>query len=148
MKLNELKSLLEENDNKLINFCLPDHNVPCHFHLTEVGIESKVFIDCGGTTRNNRYCVLQLWVAHDTDHRLNSKKMLSILDLSKKIIDNDNIEIKVEYEKEVLGQYFIKDYCNNQNEIIINLIGRKSECLAPDKCLPSSGCCSPTLINL
>jgi len=98
MKLIELKNILKENEDKFIIFCLEGNDVPYHFHLTEVGIENKVFIDCGGTIRCDQHCTLQLWVAHDVDHRLRSKKMLSILDLSKKIIENDDVEIKVEYE--------------------------------------------------
>jgi hypothetical protein len=145
MKLIELKNILKENEDKFIIFCLEGNDVPYHFHLTEVGIENKVFIDCGGTIRCDQHCTLQLWVAHDVDHRLRSKKMLSILDLSKKIIENDDVEIKVEYEKEAISQYFIKDYDNLEN-IKINLISRKSECLAPEKCI-STNCCSP-LVSL
>lgn len=145
MKLNHLKSILEENPNKNISFFIGDHEIPQHFHLTEIGIESKVFIDCGGTTRNSRCCTLQLWVANDFDHRLNSSKMLDILKLSEKIIDNDNIEVRIEYEKDVISQYPIKDYTVD-NQIIFYLKYRHTECLAPEKC--GISCCEPLLINI
>ena len=145
MKLNYLKNILEENPNKSISFFIGDHQIPQHFHLTEVGIENKVFIDCGGTTRNSHHCTLQLWVANDIEHRLNSTKMLEILQLSKKIIDNDNIDIRIEYEKEVISQYPIKDY-QISDDIIFNLQYRHTECLAPEKCGVS--CCEQPLINI
>jgi len=145
MKLNHLKNILEENPNKNISFFISDHQIPQHFHLTEVGIENKVFIDCGGTTRNTHHCTLQLWVANDTDHRLNSTKMLDILLLSNKIIDNDNVDIRIEYEKDVISQYPIKDY-QISDDIIFNLQYRHTECLAPEKCGVS--CCEQPLINI
>ena len=71
--------------------------------------------------------------------------MLEILQLSKKIIDNDNIDIRIEYEKEVISQYPIKDY-QISDDIIFNLQYRHTECLAPEKCGVS--CCEQPLINI
>jgi hypothetical protein len=145
MKLNHIKSILNENKDKNIIFKIKDYEIPHNFHLTEVGIESKVFIDCGGTKRSGRHCTLQIWVANDTDHRLLSTKMHDILMMSNEIIDNDDIEVRVEYEKEVTSQYTIRDFSSDNSKIIFNLESTHTNCLAPEKC--GVDCCSP-LINL
>ena len=50
MKLSEIKKILETVDS--INFQLPDGKfVPEYFHVTEVGLVTKNFIDCGGKIR-------------------------------------------------------------------------------------------------
>ncbi len=50
MKIAELKQNLAEVS--AINFKLPDNTyLPVHFHVTEVGLVTKHFIDCGGTER-------------------------------------------------------------------------------------------------
>lgn len=50
MKLSEIKQILETAET--VNFKLEIGSfVPEHFHVTEVGVISKHFIDCGGTVR-------------------------------------------------------------------------------------------------
>jgi hypothetical protein len=50
MKISELKARL--NDVDTLVFELPNGTtVPAHFHVTEVGLVTKHFIDCGGTVR-------------------------------------------------------------------------------------------------
>jgi hypothetical protein len=39
--------------------------VPEHFHVTEVGVVTKDFIDCGGTVRHEKVANFQLWDAND-----------------------------------------------------------------------------------
>ena len=69
MKLSEVKTILEKLED--VNFSLPNGQmVPIHFHVTEVGIITKKFIDCGGTVREEKVVNFQLWNANDTDHRL------------------------------------------------------------------------------
>jgi hypothetical protein len=47
MKLSEIKKKLDTLEN--VTFQLPDGTtVPEHFHVTEVGLITKNFIDCGG----------------------------------------------------------------------------------------------------
>jgi hypothetical protein len=59
MKLSEIKNRL--NTLQDVVFELPDGTlVPNHFHVTEVGIVSKHFIDCGGTVRDERVANFQL----------------------------------------------------------------------------------------
>jgi hypothetical protein len=61
--------------------------VPEHFHLTEVGVVTKNFIDCGGTVRSERVANFQLWDANDSDHRLKPQKLLNINVLLEKALD-------------------------------------------------------------
>lgn len=50
MKLSEIKTHLESAT--AVNFQLPNGTfVPEHFHVTEVGIITKNFVDCGGKVR-------------------------------------------------------------------------------------------------
>jgi hypothetical protein len=53
MILSDLKKTLHSLNK--VNFQLEDGIlIPEHFHITEIGIISKVFIDCGGTKRNEK----------------------------------------------------------------------------------------------
>lgn len=75
MQLNEFKALLEANRDKAFRLQLPDQSaVPVSFHITEVALMHKTFIDCGGTLRESRTCQLQAWVGPDDDHRIASHR--------------------------------------------------------------------------
>jgi Family of unknown function (DUF6428) len=83
MKLSEIKSILANAE--AVNFQLENGTyVPEHFHVTEVGMVTKNFIDCGGTVRNEKKVNFQLWDANDYDHRLKPKRLLDIIALSEK----------------------------------------------------------------
>lgn len=91
MKLSKIKELLPTLTN--VNFQLPDNTmVPEHFHVTEVGVITKNFIDCGGTVRNEKVANFQLWNANDTDHRLKPEKLLKIIALSEKVLGMEDLE--------------------------------------------------------
>ena len=69
MKLSEVKNQLSTLET--VTFQLPNGTfVPEHFHVTEVGLVTKNFIDCGGTVRNETVVNFQLWDANDFEHRL------------------------------------------------------------------------------
>jgi len=54
MKLSEFKSHLQ--DMHSLSFIQPNGSpVPAHFHITEAGVTTKHFIDCGGTERIEKY---------------------------------------------------------------------------------------------
>ena len=75
MKLSDVKKSLSTASS--VNFQLPDGSfVPEHFHVTEIGLVTKHFIDCGGTVRTEKMTSFQLWEANDFDHRLKPKKLL------------------------------------------------------------------------
>ncbi len=58
--------------------------VPEHFHVTEVGVVTKHFIDCGGTMRNEKVANFQLWDANDFEHRLKLENCSTSLNFQKR----------------------------------------------------------------
>src|SRR4051812_22038228 len=104
MKLSEIKTHL--STATAVNFELPNGSmVPENFHVTEVGVIAKHFIDCGGTVRNENVANFQLWNANDTDHRLKPQKLLNIIALSEKVLGIEDLEIEVEYQSDTIGKY-------------------------------------------
>ena len=80
MKLSEVKTQLKNLE--VLNFQLENGTpVPEHFHVTEVGVISKHFIDCGGVVRNEKVANFQLWDANDFDHRLSNRSRLTQVEL-------------------------------------------------------------------
>lgn len=128
MKLSEIKSHLEKAES--VNFQLEDGSfVPEHFHVTEVGIVTKDFIDCGGVVRHEKVANFQLWDANDTEHRLKPGKLSHIIGLSEKVLGMEDLEIEVEYQGTTIGKYDLGyDGTNFQ------LLSKKTACLAPEKC--------------
>lgn len=99
MRLSEIKKHLSTAE--AVNFELEDGTkVPEHFHVTEVGIITKQFIDCGGTVRNEKVANFQLWDANDFEHRLKPGKLLDIISLSEKVLGMEDLEIEVEYQSQ------------------------------------------------
>lgn len=157
MKLSDVKQILDTVEN--VSFELEDGSfVPEHFHVTEVGVVTKHFIDCGGTVRNEKVANFQLWDANDFEHRLKPQKLLSIIGLSEKILGMEDLEIEVEYQSNTIGKY---DLGFNGNHFV--LVPKQTACLAQDKCgvpqqkvkvslselgtpaascAPGSGCCN------
>ncbi|MFB9110581.1 DUF6428 family protein [Flavobacterium gyeonganense] len=129
MKLSEIKTLL--NTVETVNFQLPDGNfVPEHFHVTEVGLITKNFIDCGGTVRKETVVNFQLWNANDFEHRLKPQKLIHIIKLSEKVLGIEDFEIEVEYQDTTtIGKY---DLGFNGKDF--QLLNKKTACLAQDQC--------------
>lgn len=113
-----------------VNFELENGTlVPEHFHVTEVGVIARHFIDCGGTVRNEKVANFQLWDANDFDHRLKPQKLLNIIALSEKALGMEDFEVEVEYQSDTIGKYDLG--FNGQNFV---LLAKTTNCLAPDKC--------------
>jgi len=128
MKLSEVKDQLNQLDQ--IAFMLPNGElVPNHFHVTEVGKISKHFIDCGGTVRKEEVANFQLWNANDYDHRLYPEKLLSIIELSEKVLELGNLEIEVEYQAETIGKFGLN--FDGKNFLLTT---KETDCLAKDQC--------------
>lgn len=128
MKLSEIKQILQTANS--VNFFLPDGTeVPEHFHVTEVGMVTKHFIDCGGTVRTEKNVNFQLWNANDTEHRLKPGKLLGIIGLSEKTLGIEDLEIEVEYQSDTIGRYGL-DY--NGNDFV--LTAKHTDCLAKENC--------------
>lgn len=152
MKLSELKNLLSENSDKFFRIALPDGSaVPVSFHVTEVGRIQKTFLDCGGTLRELVTCQLQVWVGEDYDHRIETGKMASILEIAKPYLSDESIPVEIEYESNVISQYTIQETEVSNDSVVLRLAHKHTECLAPELCglpaIPTKGqksedCCS------
>lgn len=128
MKLSGVKKSLSTVSS--VNFQLPDGSfVPEHFHVTEIGLVTKHFIDCGGTVRTEKVANFQLWDANDFEHRLKPQKLLNIIALSEKIIHLEDLEIEVEYQGDTIGKYGLE--FNGTNFLLLPM---QTNCLAQDKC--------------
>jgi hypothetical protein len=128
MKLSEVKNQLSTLES--VTFQLPNGTfVPEHFHVTEVGLVTKNFIDCGGTVRKETVVNFQLWEANDFEHRLKPKRLLDIITLSEKVLGIEDFEIEVEYQDTTIGKYDLK--FNGEN---FELVNKLTNCLAQDKC--------------
>ncbi|HTL09324.1 MAG TPA: DUF6428 family protein [Chitinophagaceae bacterium] len=128
MTLSEIKTHLATADT--VNFRLPSgETVPAHFHVTEVGLVTKHFIDCGGTERIEKLANFQLWDANDTEHRLKPQKLSRIIALSEKRLGMGDLPIEVEYQSDTIGRYALsydgKDFL---------LLPKQTACLASDHC--------------
>ena len=144
MKISDIKTHLATVES--INFKLPDGSyLPPHFHVTEVGLVTKHFIDCGGVERTETVANFQLWEAGDYDHRLAPQKFLHILNLSKKVLGEDDLTIEVEYQQSTIGKFGLSF---DGKDFILTV--KKTACLAQDACgippeqqNPPQSCCGP-----
>jgi len=128
MKLSQVKALLPTLNN--VAFRLENGTfVPEHFHVTEVGMVTKNFIDCGGTIRNEKTVSFQLWNADDYGHRLKPAKLLHIIELSEKQLGIEDAEVEVEYQSDTIGKYALA--FDGTNFMLQN---KTTNCLASDKC--------------
>jgi hypothetical protein len=155
MKVRELMERVKQLNE--ISFELPQGDlVPAHFHITEMGVVNKHYVDCGGVQRQERMATFQLWVAQDVEHRLTPKKWLSIIDLAAQLYQLSEEEIVVEYQMDTIGVFDLKW---NENRFLLSK--KTTACLAEDACgipavkprirlsnlgnanacTPGSGCC-------
>jgi hypothetical protein len=154
MKLSEFKTRLQEVEKLSIQ--LPDKTfVPAHFHITEMGITNKKYTDCGNTFREENYFTFQLWYAEDVDHRLETNKVLKIINGIERNLPSEDLKIQVEYQDtNTIGKYNLGFQNGN-----FELKSTKTTCLAMENCglplekiklkinelatscLPNSGCC-------
>ena len=132
MKLSDIKNILSTAE--AVQFELQNGiPVPEHFHVTEIGVVTKHFIDCGGTIRNEKVANFQLWDANDFEHRLKPQKLLNIIKLSEEKLGMEDLEIEVEYQSETIGKY---DLEFNGKTFVLK--SKTTACLAQDACgIPS-----------
>ncbi len=151
MKISTIKTHLATAE--AVSFQLPTGDfVPAHFHVTEVGVVTRHFIDCGGTERLEKVANFQLWNADDTDHRLQPQKLLNIISLAEQKLGIGDFEIEVEYQTETIGKYNLAFSNNN-----FVLVAKQTDCLAKENCgiptekpkmnllnlAPQTACCTP-----
>lgn len=129
MRLSEFKNSLVKQE--LLTFKLPNGSkIPSHFHVTEVGLITREFIDCGGKLRAEKKVNLQLWYSEDFEHRLTSSKLLGIIEKSQSLMDiSDELEVEVEYQGETIGKYSL----DTRNDEFL-LCATLTACLAEDAC--------------
>ena len=135
MNLSTFRKALARDPAAALHFMLPDGDfVPAHFHVTEVGRVHKEFVDCGGTRRDATACILQVWVAADTDHRLTAGKLAMILGLADPILKGEDLAVEVEYEAGVISQYPLGKVEVTPSGLLFHLGSKHADCLAPDRC--------------
>lgn len=120
------------NQINRLDFRLPSGEyIPDHFHITEAGVTTKQFIDCGGTLRSDRTITFQIWTADDTEHRLTPARLLKIMKVAEPILGSEDLSIRFEYQHETLGIYGV-DW--NSRESFFQLTAQHTDCLAKEQC--------------
>jgi hypothetical protein len=128
MLLSQFIQLLNEKDQ--VRFFLPDEQaVPPHYHITEVGLVQKHYIDCGGTIRNESVISFQLYTANDTDHRLTPERINKIINIAKDKLQLPDAPIEVEYQGNTIGKYHLENHGDG-----FILTTTYTDCLASDRC--------------
>ena len=148
MTIDNLIGVLKENPAAALHLMLPDGSfVPAHFHATEVGRVQKDFIDCGGITRSSTTCVLQVWVAQDVDHRIDTTKLAKIIRLAGTLLKSSDLPVEVEYEYGVVSQFPVADVEVTPSGVLLHLGTKHTACLAQDRCgvgTAETPCCTTT----
>ena len=128
MKISKVKEILCSISE--LQFKLPNGQfIPKHFHLTELGLTTKTFIDCGNTLREEKKINFQLWEENDYNHRLAPNKLINIITDTIKILNLDDLEVEIEYQDETIGKYNL-DFVDG----IFLLKNTQTACLAKDSC--------------
>jgi hypothetical protein len=143
MNVADFRAALAAHPGVKMHWMLPDKSfVPAHYHITEVGRVQKDFIDCGGTVRSATSCLLQIWVADDTDHRLETTKLATIMEIATAVLQRDDLPVEVEYETGAISQYPVGGFEVTPAGLLFYLGTKHTACLAPEKCgVGGSGCC-------
>lgn len=135
MNVAQFRAALLASPDASLHLMLPDGDfVPAHFHVTEIGRVQKDFIDCGGTTRSAVTCLLQVWVANDTEHRLTAGKLAGILKTATPLLGSDELAVEVEYERDAVSQFPVAAAETTPAGVLFHLGRKHTDCLAPDEC--------------
>jgi hypothetical protein len=132
----ELCDRLRAAPHAPLHWMLPSGEmIPSHCHITEVGLVTKEFIDCGGTRRQSQVCTLQLWTANDLDHRVSAEKLLKILEIGRPLLSRPQLSVEVECDVEGQLTIFPLGAIEQTPGGWLFLLGAKqTACLAPDQC--------------
>ena len=162
MKTKEFLSLLKEHQNKSLLFeYKKGHFVDANYHITEIKNIIVEAVDCGAGTDFWKETIIQLWEDSNEKGKSNymtSKKALSILNKVDSIKTMEkNAEVKFEYSNPDFhtAQLFANDFEITNNQLIIKLNIKPTDCKAKDacgvpieveaigasSCAPGSGCC-------
>lgn len=143
MTVRELRAALAAHPDAKMHWMLPDRAfLPEHYHITEVGRVRKDFIDCGGTVRSATTCLLQIWVADDTCHRLLTTKLAKIMEVAEPLLGSEELPVEVEFEDGRISQYPVAGVEPTPAGLLFHLGSKHTACLAPEKCgVAGGGCC-------
>ncbi len=141
MNLETLQQLLDQHAEKklVFQFAAGDTLAP-HFHITEVGCVTKDFVDCGGTRRSTRSCVLQTLVADDLAHRLTAGKLGGILEKASVLQMAPETPVELEIQRESVSLYALDGLVESDDSETVTFViqSKQTACLAPDRCgIPS-----------
>lgn len=162
MKTQEFLTLIAEHQDKSLLFeYLPNKFVGTNYHITEVKHITIDSVDCGAQTDAWKETIIQLWESPldilNTKH-MSAYKALAIL---KKVGTMKpytlDAEVKFEYSNSTFhtAQLFVNDYEIKDQNLILKLGVKKTECKASEVCgiveeikekvtsccTPESGCC-------
>lgn len=155
MNLTDFLHQLRDHADLPLLFRLPDGGlIPVHCHITEVGHVTKRFIDCGGTRRSTESCLLQTWVADDTEHRLTAGKLAGIFARAGDVLPGTDLPVEIEYEDFSVSQFPVTGAEVVDGSLLFQLGLKHTDCLAKELCLPGvcgpapkvdllGGCCTP-----
>ena len=151
MTFHDLENVLKANPELFPRFVLPDGDyIPAHGHVTEVGHVVRNFIDCGGLTGKDEKVVLQTHVGNDTGHRLRSDRFAKILRLGDRVVPSADLDVDVEYDCCVVGQYPIAEVTPDGEHLNLILQRGRTQCRARERresetaagcCAASTACC-------
>jgi len=155
MKISQFKSALQlaKPEASPVFLQTSGLNVAAHYHITEIGLVLKNYVDCGGVVRQERKATMQIWLANDTEHRLNTHKLLDIIAKSEQLFGLKDEELEVEYQGNTIETYGLE-----VQDFGFQFLAKQTTCLAPDhcgipneqlpnnmqvknSCSPGSGCC-------
>ena len=151
MMLKALQEVLAHHPTTFPRFVLPDGEyIPSHAHVTEVGHVLRNYIDCGGETGREEKVLLQTHVGSDLQHRLRSDQFGKILELGRRVIPDDELEVEVEYDGCIVSQYPISDARVEGEHLDFQLTRNQTQCRAQEWrgeakketcCGPVAACC-------
>lgn len=157
MKISQFKSALQlaKPDSNPVFLQVNGLAITAHYHITEIGLVLKNYVDCGGVVRQERKASLQIWLANDTEHRLSTAKLIEIIEKSEQLFGLKEEELEVEFQGQTIETYGLV-----AQDFGFQLTAKKTTCLATDHCgipnnqlpaemqikkgatcTPNSGCC-------
>ena len=83
--------------------------IPPYFHITEIGMKIKHFVDCGGVIRTEQCINFQTWTADDFDHRLTPQKLLELIVKNEGLFGKTDLEVEMEYQTNTIGSYTLEE---------------------------------------
>ena len=135
MNVQQLKAALAANKDQPVTMKLANGSkLAPHFHITEVGKVIKDFVDCGGTRRQTQTCMLQTWVANDTEHRLDTTKLASIMAMTSSLDMDESFEVEAEVQTDTIAIYSIENAQSENGTFVFHLVSKSTACLAPELC--------------